>query len=253
MKYTIALLSILLLFGSCRKDKTEPFPDTAPLPLAESSPEIIIGDTTGMKIKSVNYTLYYPEYYTQHLSIPIWHQDTNDFIPTSIINHGPGPWASYGLTFTSNSSLEFMQTENGFITYEMSDSFYNNTTPVQEVHVNGYTCNIGESNTIIHEMKDQLLYLNEGDMLSVDDYSSNVADVIRAEPYNQPSYDYSNPDTTVISGQSKKISCNNMTVNEAHIGIKMDIQGANKLGWIKISNGGGNGIAINIDQIAIQR
>jgi len=253
MKYSITLLSLVVLFASCRKDQAEPISETAPLPLSESAPQIVIGDSTGMKMKNVNYTLYYPDYYTNQLNIPIWHTDTNDLTAISAINHGPGPWASYGLSITSNSTLKFRQIENGFITYEVLDSFYNNTTPVQEVYVEGYTCNQGQSTGVVHEMSDQPMYLNEGDIISIDDYFSQVVSLIRPEVYNDPYHDFSNPDTTVISGISTNVSCNNIDVSPTYIGLNMDVQGVQKLGWIKISTVGGNGIAVSVDQIAIQR
>jgi hypothetical protein len=252
MKYTIALFSTLLLFGSCRKDKTEPFPDTAPLPLSESASQILIGDSTGMKIKTVNYTLTYAAYGTNELNIPIWYQDTNDFRATSLINHGPGPWMSTGLTLESNSTVEFVQAENGFITYEVLDTQFNNTNPVYEVYTEGYTCNESQSNGTIYGMKDQLLYLDEGEMISIDDYSSAFAQVVRASTFSQPYFDETNPDTTIVHDQTALVSCNNLALNtEAHIGIIMEVEGIKKLGWMKFTTG--NGLAINISEIAIQR
>ncbi|MFT4602342.1 MAG: hypothetical protein ACI857_002528 [Arenicella sp.] len=255
MKYLSFCLLISVLFTSCSKQDLEPdFQpyDPVPTPILNTPSSIVIGDTSGMKIAIPLLTLDHNGDINNQINVPIWHQDPDDFTAIATYFDGPGPFNSYGLLFESSSSLEFIQDEGALISYEVDDTIESGSSPLTIIYRAGYSCQQSLSNGNIHSEDDQLLYFEYGDTISKSQHSTAYASVNRTSLYFPPSISNQNPDTTFVWENYYNKNCGNLANDTTTIiGFIMDVQGVEKLGWMKFEVG--NGHSLTILEIAIQR
>lgn len=258
MKRLLFSIVFLISILSCRKDvviiKDYPLIVTCTEPIQNSITNLTVGDTTGMRIVGTNLLLKIPNggIYSLDKHHPIWCADSLDLILTSIYFDGPGPSNAVLVNISSQSSVQFLQEKDSFILYVADDTTYFGSNPTLMGIYSGYTCNPLDFNNPIYELRDQLIYLDSGESFSSNQYFNVNAEIVRDSWGYPPNYGPIVNDTQVVNLQIYNKQCSDLTWSTPkYIGIKMNIGGYEKLGWLYVERI--SGYALVVRQIAIQR
>lgn len=253
-KIFISLICLLVL-SACRKDKTVKQNDCIS-PLPNTSSTITVGDTTDMHFNSNIMELIGQYGGTKEFYLPIWCNDTNDVLIELHIIDGPGPAVDVTADISSpNNSFKFKVVENTDTIYWLNDTSYVGTNPVDmNVKLNHKTCTYSSSVDSIFEINDKTDLLSSGDVLSINDTYVTSTTLVRGQSVNPNiSVTQINADTTLqLSQNYYYFKCNNLSsANPNYIAFKGNIEGVEKLGWMKIQYLYNQGVRIS--EIAVQK
>lgn len=243
MRQVAFLFVIALLILGCRKDPSTLIEEPCPDVINNSSSSIIIGDTTGMRVVVVNDKLGIPT--TGVLTNLYTNPDRDSIViqvycnENEIVMHKPVFGGSSGmayynrLQFGSAQGFQFHKTPDLDTVYHYIEDTVIVGNSVER-HINHhYTCNY-ESNASVWSISDRMNYLSVGSTISKSDYYGIGATLISPSWVKQDSF-VTTPDTNYSYAQFHDQTCFNMPVNEMkYVGFKGELQGVEKLGWIKV-------------------
>lgn len=253
-------LAFTLLAG-CRKDPeiiidSEVENDTiiCAVPNDSSIAEIVIGDTTGMRIFHPNYSTESPGGYqnTVYFDFAVWCENTLDVRITSIYYDGPGPGNSIGFGISSLNSVAFLHNKDSLIFYEINDTAYSGSNPTEMIISNGKSCSAFYNMNPIHSTEDALCFLDLNDTFGIDDYFLPEGQIVRPNSFTIPDVLPVENDTQKIINYPNYSGCQNLgSETIKYLGIKIIVEDKIKLGWIKLEIQ--PGAVISIYEIAVQK
>lgn len=235
-----------LLVISCRKDEVNTefnvvIQDSCVLHVDTNSiNHLVIGDTNGMMLININSSpIIFGDIFDKTY-LPIWCPSIDEVEVLSEYVYGPMQTGSYDFTLKSISDIEFCYVPDGDSIYSYIDTSYHTNTSSQVVMVvHEYrTCDKNASPYCnLYYSENSINILKEGSVLSMTDSMSNEdLDIYRGLLGGNGTYFQIAPDTMRHNLFTHERGCvYSYDDGPCYIGIRKNLGGFDKLGWIKFS------------------